>query len=99
MKKSLKPDVICDKCGSILEYEHWEFYCDVCNKKLVSGEKPIMISSATGAGWDTAFCSFSCARAWLLEHSKKSKQLTLNRAPYGEEIFELIKGSAGSSDS
>jgi hypothetical protein len=102
MKKPIKSAIVCDKCGSILEPEHTESFCDYCKMKISDGEAVELTvfwkERSGGDAQNQEFCSLNHARQWLLQFPYNKEQVDFVALPYihnMEKLEEFIGEAVG----
>ena len=93
MRKTVKPAIVCDKCGSSLKEELTESFCDYCQKKITDGEGVDITVFWKGESGDNAkhqeFCSLKDARQWLLEFPYNKDRVEFIALPYIHDMNTL----------
>ena len=93
MRKTTKSAIVCDKCGSTLEPEHTESFCDYCKQKIPDGEVvELTVFWKDRNGGDAQgqeFCSLHHARQWLLEFPYNKERVDFIALPYIHNIEKL----------
>jgi len=92
MRKKIKPDKICPKCGTRLKFGEEAVFCDVC-KERVTSEYPLRITVFWEDGdkptSDVECCSWKCVKKFLKNFPYNKKQVNFINFPY---ISNYTKG-------
>jgi len=85
MRKVVKPQKICEHCGSVLKHEEEAFFCDYCKDKFTR-DMDLTVSTFWKNGGQLAtrneFCSWTCAISWLNEFPYNKKEVQFVSLPY-----------------
>lgn len=91
MLKVIKSAIVCDKCGSQLKSEIYEYFCDNCKMKT-SGDifnVEIFWKGDNKDAENLEFCSLKCVREWLLNFPYNKEEVHFVTLPYISNVDDL----------
>lgn len=99
MRKVTKAAVVCDKCGSELESEKYDHFCDSC-KKMTKDTFNVQIywKDESKDDEDFEFCCLGCVREWLLKFPYDKEQVQFITLPYisnVDDLYPFLNGNKG----
>lgn len=85
MRKKIKPDKICPKCGTRLKFGEEAVFCDVC-KERVGTDYPLKITifweDCEESAKDVEVCSWKCVKEFLQDFPFDKKKVNFINLPY-----------------
>jgi RNase P subunit RPR2 len=100
MRKIIKAAVVCDKCGTELESEKYDHFCDSCKKMANKDTFDVEIywKDESKDAEHFEFCCLECVREWLLKFPYDKEQVHFVTLPYinnVDDLYPFLNGNKG----
>lgn len=95
MRKQIKPEVKCKKCGHTTEHAEFEEFCDQCGKQMNVKDHEFLhltVFITSDEVQHLYFCSWKCVRAYLVTHCEELQKTHFVSLPYPVGLGQDSKG-------